>query len=139
MPKPLDAAVRAAILTDIRAGTLSARAIAKKHGVAASTVSKLAADHGVVDAFERAQTKKATDARQADDKARVAVIQSRLLDLTEAALVQVFAELHDLRADKAAVVLGIAVDKFRALQAGADTRGLSDVDAWLAHMTGGEQ
>lgn len=79
MPKPLDPAKRAAILTDIRAGTLSARAIAKAHGVAPSTVSKLAADNGVVDAFERAHTEKATRAREADSRAERAALKADLL------------------------------------------------------------
>lgn len=80
MPAPLAAEVRAAILTDITAGTLSARAIAKKHGVASSTVSKLAADNGVANAFERAQTQKATRAQEHDSRARRAALAAALLD-----------------------------------------------------------
>lgn len=84
MPRPLADDIRAAILTDIRAGTLSARAIAKKHGVAASTVSKLAADNAVPEAFERAQTIKATRAREADNASRRATLAARRLELAEA-------------------------------------------------------
>jgi transposase-like protein len=125
---------RAAILADIKAGTLSRNAIARQHSVSVSTVTKLAKDSGNPNAFDRSQTKKATEAKAADDKARIAEIQSRLLDLSEAALTQTLAELADLKADRAATVLGIALDKYRALQTGSDTRSLSDVDAWLDHM-----
>lgn len=83
MPRPLADDIRAAILTDIRAGTLSARAIAKNHGVASSTVSKLAADNGVANAFERTQTRKATRAREADNAERRATLASRRLTLAE--------------------------------------------------------
>jgi hypothetical protein len=83
VPAPLAAELRAAILADITAGTLSARAIAKRHGVAASTVSKLAADNAVPEAFERAQTRKATHAREADNAARRATLAARRLALAE--------------------------------------------------------
>lgn len=84
MPKPLADDIRAAILTDIRAGQKSARQIAKDHGVAASTVSKLAADNAVPEAFERAQTVKATRAREADNASRRATLAARRLALAEA-------------------------------------------------------
>jgi hypothetical protein len=80
VPRPLADDIRAAILTDIRAGKDSARAIAKKHGVAASTISKLAKDAGVVDAFERVQTQKATRAAEIDNRARRAIIATELLN-----------------------------------------------------------
>jgi hypothetical protein len=80
VPRPLADDVRAAILADIRAGQLSARAIAKRHGVAASTISKLAKDAGVVDAFERTQTQKATRAVEIDNRARRAIIATELLN-----------------------------------------------------------
>jgi len=80
VPKPLADDIRAAILDDIRAGKLSARAIAKHHGVAPSTVSKLAADSGVAGAFERAQTVKATAARKADTDAKLAEQLAEMID-----------------------------------------------------------
>lgn len=80
MPRPLADDIRAAILADIRAGKLSARAIAKKHGVASSTVSKLASDNGVANAFERTQTEKATRAQEKDSRARRAELAAALLD-----------------------------------------------------------
>lgn len=80
MPAPVPDAERAAILDDIRAGQLSCKAIARKYGRSASTVSGIAKDAGLVDAFGRSQTKEATRAREADSKARRAEIAARLLD-----------------------------------------------------------
>lgn len=79
MPKPLDAAVRAAILTDIRTGTLSRNAIARKHGVGAATVTKLAKTTGDATTFDRSQTQKATRAREADSRSERAALAAELL------------------------------------------------------------
>jgi hypothetical protein len=74
---------RAAILADIRAGKLGARKIAAKHSVSASTVSKLAKDSNVTDAFARSQTENATRAVVADSRSRRAQMASDLLDDAE--------------------------------------------------------
>lgn len=66
MPRPLADNVRAAILTDIRAGKLSRNAIAKKHGVGAGTVTRLAQDAAGPTPFDRSKTVQATRAREAD-------------------------------------------------------------------------
>lgn len=84
MPKPLDDAKRAAILADIRAGTLSRNAIARAHDVSPSTVTKLAKDAEVTDAFDRSQTVQATRAREADNASRRATLAARRLALAEA-------------------------------------------------------
>ena len=84
MPPPLDKTVREAILEDIRAGKLSARAIAKAHGVGVSTVSRLAAKEHVGDRWERSKTRTATRAREADNAARRSALAARRLDLAEA-------------------------------------------------------
>ncbi|MCM2394348.1 hypothetical protein [Streptomyces albipurpureus] len=137
MPPRIPADTRAAILADIQAGHLSCRAIAKAHGVSPSTVSKLAADAIPVDAFERSQTKKATEAATADAASRRAVLGTAWLSLAEEAVAQARAELADARADKAATIAGIATDKHLALDKhGVDPHGLSAVDAWLTAMTG---
>lgn len=136
MPRPLDPDKRAAILADVEAGG-DRNAIARKHGVAPSTVTRFAKKAGKEDAFDRSKTQKATEAKQADDKARLAAIRTRLINLSEAALDQTLAELPELKADKAATVLGIALDKYIALDKhGTDPHGLSAVDAWLAAMLG---
>lgn len=63
MPAPLAAEVRAAIADDIRAGELGCRAIARKHQVAASTVSTIARHEGL--AFDNDwMTTTATDCRR---------------------------------------------------------------------------
>lgn len=83
MPPPLAPHKRAAILRDIeaaRADGKSAGRIARAHGVARSTVTKIAAETGNADAFERTQTLKGARAKQIDNKAKRAQLQSDLLD-----------------------------------------------------------
>jgi hypothetical protein len=65
LPAPIDPAKRAAIITAIKAGG-SCRGIAREHAVSASTVTKIAKDEQLTGAFERAQTAKATRAKQFD-------------------------------------------------------------------------
>jgi transposase-like protein len=71
---------RSAILTDVQSGTKSCRGIARDHGVSDATVRKLAADAGIIDAFSRAQTAKATRAVVEDNRARRARVAAELLD-----------------------------------------------------------
>lgn len=147
MPRPLADDIRAAILTDIRAGQLSARAIAKRHGVAASTISKLAKDAGVVDAFERAHTEKATRARVADDRARRAEEATAFLDDvarlrarawqpytvvvgTAQGAQKVTLDLPPLGEVRSAyTAMGIALDKHLALDRHDNTGGAGVTDA----------
>ncbi len=79
MPPRLPDDKRAAILADIRSGILGNRRIADKHEVAPSTVSRLAAEAGIVGAFERSQTKNATEAVIADSRALRAATARRLI------------------------------------------------------------
>lgn len=69
MPKPLTAEKRAAILADIQAGQKARNQIARDHGVSVGTVTNIAKDAGLTNAFDRAQTEKATRARAVDVKA----------------------------------------------------------------------
>lgn len=78
MPPRLPDTTRDAILGEIRAGELSCRAIAKKHGVSAATVSSIGKT--VDGAFERTQTKNATAAVVADNAAVRAATSRRFLD-----------------------------------------------------------
>ncbi len=83
MPAPLAPSKRAAILKDIKAARAhgkSAGQIARAHGVARSTVTKIAGEEGLPDAFERSQVLKAARAKQSDNKAKRAQLQSDLLD-----------------------------------------------------------
>lgn len=73
MPAPLDPAVRAAIETELRDGTLLSRnALAKKHGVSGATVTKIARaleadpDEPVEVPFDRTATSVAVAARAQD-------------------------------------------------------------------------
>lgn len=79
MPKALPQHKRDAVLADIRAGQKSRNQIARDHEVSSSTVTKLAQDAGVTDAFDRSQTKRATEAAFADNKAWRAATSKRFL------------------------------------------------------------
>lgn len=81
MPAPLAPRKRAAILKDIEARDgRSARQIGKAHGVSDAAVRRIAKHAGLVDAWSRDKTVKATHARVADNKAKRARLQSDLLD-----------------------------------------------------------
>lgn len=79
MPPRLPDDKRAAILADIRSGKLGNREIARLHGVSSGTVTNIARQGGVDDAFERSQTKKATEATVADSRALRASTARRLI------------------------------------------------------------
>jgi hypothetical protein len=80
---PLEPEKRAAILADIEARQLGRNAIARKHRVGLGTVTTIAHDAGIYDAFDRAQTARATADRQADMKARRTRLAEDLLDDAE--------------------------------------------------------
>lgn len=82
MPKPLSTRKRSAVLKDIKAAKasgISAGQIARDHGVARSTVTKIAADNNLANAFERTQTENAARAKQADCKLLRAQLKVDLL------------------------------------------------------------
>jgi len=79
MPKRLPEAKRKAILADITPGS-SRNVIARKHGVSASFVGKVAAEAGLDDVWNRTHTEKAARAKAVDNKARRAQLESDLLD-----------------------------------------------------------
>lgn len=80
MPNRMAPELRAAILEDIRAGGKSRNQIARAHGVAASTVGKIAADEGIADAFDRTHALKGARAKAVDNRATRAQLESDLLD-----------------------------------------------------------
>lgn len=80
MPNRMAPERRAAILRDIRAGGKSRNEIARSHGVAASTVGKIAADEGITDAFDRTHALKGARAKAVDNRAKRAQLESDLLD-----------------------------------------------------------
>lgn len=157
MPARLPDDKRAAILADIDAG-LRCREIARKHGVACSTVSKLARENGDSNSFDRTRVKIATEAARVDAAARRSAIATRLLDVAERLLDQTtqphlvhyfggrdntYAEhlldqptTGDIR--NLLVSAGIALDKHRVLaDMDRDPEGLAAVDTWLRGMLGG--
>ncbi|GAB3224170.1 hypothetical protein GCM10027447_12520 [Glycomyces halotolerans] len=79
MPPRIPDDKRAEILKDIESGKLSRNAIARKHHVGPATVSRIADEARLDQPFDRTETKNATEARQADNRARRAELSSRML------------------------------------------------------------
>lgn len=79
MPARISDDRRAAILADIQAGK-PRNQIARDHNVSAGTVTNIANQGGVTDAFDRSATKRATEAAVADNRAVRAVVSRRFLD-----------------------------------------------------------
>ncbi|WP_067184573.1 hypothetical protein [Microtetraspora niveoalba] len=116
MPRPLDPTVRAAILNDIRAGQKSARQIGRDHGVATSTVSRLAKTTGEGDGWQRSQTEKATRAKQADNRSRRAHLASLALDDADAMRRRALTSEAGRDARDFATAYGIFIDKHATLE-----------------------
>lgn len=79
MPPRIPDDKRAAILTDIKAGTKSRAQIARDHKVNPQTVGNIAKDEGQTEAFSRLQTKNATAAALIDNKAMRVLAAQRLI------------------------------------------------------------
>lgn len=155
MPKPISQPKRDAILTDIKAGEKSCRQIARDHGVSPGTVSGIA--KGVEGAFERSATKRATEAKVADNKAMRAEVSREFLTKARELLAMmnephlahsfggrdnVYRE-HELAKPPPAelrnliVSAAVAFDKHLAADRhDSDDQGLAAVDAWLRSMLG---
>jgi transposase-like protein len=115
MPARIPDNIRAAILTDIQAGTLGNREIARKHGVAPSTVTKLAKDGGVDTPFERSQTEKATVAAVHDAIAERAETVRKLHRLGTRALEMIERCMDELTPMQLVTVMGVSFDKHTAM------------------------
>lgn len=137
MPPRIPDRKRAKILKDIQTHAGSCRAIAAKHGVSTDTVRNIAKNAGITDAFGREQTKKATEARQADHHARLIQLASRMAGLSERVLASF--EAMDLDAwtkvspHSRGIILGIAADKARDLGP-RDDQGADSVGSLLGGM-----
>lgn len=83
MPNGLPPEKRAAILADITAGGKSLNQIAKDRGVAKATVSKIAKDEGLTNAFDRSRTEAATRAHAIDCRARREALKDQLIEDAE--------------------------------------------------------
>ena len=142
---------RDAVAADLRAGELSVRAIATAHGVSPAFVSRLATSIGVAVA-QRSQTKRATEAKQADIAARQAQLASLLLDdafkLRDRAwepqtvamsgkfgieTIEIPTPAGDFRNFYTSI--GIIVDKVGVLTRD-ESEGLAAVDSWLRSVVG---
>lgn len=143
---PLPSEKRDAVLAAIRVGGKSLNQIAKDCGVAKATVSKIAKESGLTDAFDRTRTEAATRAHAIDARARREQLKLDLLGDAKRLRERAWDEyevivdsrtdgpttmkldlppLQDVRAAYAAI--GIAIDKSMRLDQYDSTD--SDVDA----------
>lgn len=85
MPPRIPDDKREAILADIKSG-LPRNEIARKHHRSGSTVTRIAQEAGLESAFDRSETKNATEAAAADNAASRARLAARFLDEAHKAL-----------------------------------------------------
>lgn len=116
MPPRLPDDKRAAILADIQAGTKSRNQIARDRGVSVSTVTKLAQESGNADAFDRSQTKSATAAAQADNRAKRAAEATAAIDAAPLLRMNLLTAQNGRDAQGWAVAYGIVLDKHSMLE-----------------------
>lgn len=86
MPPRIEDAKRSEILKDVKAGQKSRGQIARDHDVSTFTVSKVAKEAGITDAFNREQTENATRAAVADNRALRTELSRRMLEEAKRAL-----------------------------------------------------
>lgn len=119
----------------LHADGLNCREIADEIGRARSTVSVIARNLGL--AFDRAQTKTATEARQVDAKKRRAELADLALDDAHTMRARALAADTGRDARDYAAAYGVFVDRhLRLIEVDADRQGLAAVDAWLRNITG---
>lgn len=147
---------RAAILADIRTGLKSAGQIARDHGVGKTTVSKMARQAGIDDAFDRTKTAKATyahaiDARAAREKLKLDLLEDAqrlrdrawskyemVVDNRNTGPQQVTLDLPPLQDVRAAyTALSIAVEKSVRLEQYDSTDNSSDAKSMLGALAEG--
>jgi hypothetical protein len=136
VPSPIPPETRAAIIHDLESEEEeSCRTIAKRHGVSDATVRKIAKDEGFADAFTRANTKSATDAAIADNRARRAIEATEALTVAAALRDKILTAAHGRDAQGWATAYGIMADKHAMFdQYDSDKLGLAAVDSWLDAM-----
>jgi hypothetical protein len=143
VPKPLDPQIRTAIIADIKAGK-PRNQIARDHGVSGASVTKIAGQEGITNAFDRSQVENATRARTIDLAAtraglieRLYGVAGRMLDRVESPYTQIVSgsagaelvttKLPPLRDAQAGMSsAAIALDKAARLE---DRQGDGKVDA----------
>lgn len=133
MPPRIPDDQRAAILTDIKAGK-PRNEIARKHGRSPGTISNIATDAGLTDAFDRTSTKMATEARTADNRA------ARSIEATESLTIASSLRSRILEADGGrdaqgwATAYGIMSDKHMAFEKFDAATGSETVGSLLGAM-----
>jgi hypothetical protein len=132
-------------LRELHGTGASCRAIAREMDRSPVTVSRHAAALGL--SFDRSQVKAATEARVADIAARRAKVSAQFIEITEKMSARMLAELDDTGAEcrpwrlrDYSYAIGALFDRHLA-QSQFDATGdqdASEVDRWLAAMTGQE-
>lgn len=138
MPPRIPDHKRAAILADIRAGK-PRNHIAREHDVALGTVTNIARENGVKDAFDRSATKKATEAKVIDHRARLADLASQSARIAKniGDSLEVFTpeDWADVSPYTRGLVFGIASDKAKDLA--SDDRDAEQVASALGKFFDG--
>jgi transposase-like protein len=137
MPRPIDPAKREAILADIRAGELGRNEIARRHEVAGSTVTLIASQEGLLEAFDRAETKAATNARVVAMTEARASLATASVEVAQIALARMRKALPKANAKDAAIAYGIAVDKHLLLARFDSDDGAADAASLVKGLADG--
>ena len=129
---------REAIAADIRAGK-ARNQIALDHGVSAGTVTNIAGEFGLTEAFDRSATKKATEAKAVDHKARLVAIAGKAAGVAEDVLAS-FGEMDASDWAKVSpysrgLIVGIMADKARELA--PEDSGAGQIASLLGDLLGG--
>lgn len=155
MPAALDPDKRQAIVADIEAGH-GRNDIARRHDVGQATVTRIAAQEGITEAWDRSESQRATELRAIDIKARQSDLARLLMEdahrlramLWQPCTVYKFGgkdntlATHDLEQPdfegmrNLMTTIAIAVDKVGVLTRD-DAQGLAAVDAWLRSLMPG--
>lgn len=158
MPRtgPIPPEKRAAILEEIKTSGKSRNQIARDQGVSMSSVTKIAQDNGLGDAFDRSRTEAATRAKVIDGRGLREQLKNDLLQDAQLIRARAWQEyqvvvstpkgaeiktltlppLGDVR--NAYTAVAIAIDKALRLEQydAAGDNGASAVDEWLRSLVG---
>jgi transposase-like protein len=130
---------RAAIVEDIRAGGKSRNQIARDHDVSVGSVTNIARDHGLADAFDRSATKTATAAAVADNKSLRAHLATINLDDANTMRQRAIDSQTSRDAMQYATAYGIFIDKHLVLDKHDTDNGSAEQIGVLGEFMAGLQ
>jgi transposase-like protein len=151
--RPVDDETRGRIAAAIRGGASSRNAIAREFGCSPSTVTAIAREQGIEDAFDRTASAAATEAVEIDNRSRRVALAKGMLDDVDKLRAMLFepvdrvhysvtnGEVHYETAPSPDELrnlftsIGIAIDKHLVLdRADSDDRDLPAVEIFLRGM-----